>query len=87
MLATEQPIDVPGLHRRIRRMIENAESFVAMLPSEAAGVVFLDGDRPVQPDVTALDRYRRNPSAPRGRLPSSAEISRAMPERYGEPKR
>jgi hypothetical protein len=40
----------------------------------------------VQPDVNALDKYRRNPGAPRGLWPSSPEISRAMLERYGEPK-
>src|SRR5471030_323477 len=52
-LATEQPIDVPGLHRRIRSMIEDAEGFIASLPSDAVGVVFMDGDKPVQPDVNA----------------------------------
>jgi hypothetical protein len=85
-LATEAPVDVPGLHRRIRRMIEDAESFIASLPSDAVGVVFMDGDKPVQPDVNALDRYQRNPGAPRGVWPSSPEISRAMLERYGAPK-
>jgi hypothetical protein len=86
VLATERPIDVPGLHRRIRRMIEDAESFITKLPSDAVGVVFLDGDKSVQPDVTALDKYRRNPGAPRGLWPTSPEISRAMLERYSEPK-
>jgi hypothetical protein len=85
-LATEEPIDVPGLHRRVRSMIEEAESFIARLPSDAVGVIFMDGEKPVQPDVNALDRYRRNPGAPRGLWPSSPEISRAMLERYGEPK-
>ncbi len=65
-LATVQPIDVPGLHRRIRRMIEDAENFIARLPSDAVGVVFLDGDKPVQPDLTMLEKYQRNPGAPRG---------------------
>ena len=86
VLATEQPIDVPGLHRRIRHMIEDAETFIAKLPSDAVGVVFMDGDKPVQPDVTALDKYQQNPGAPRGFWPSSPEISRAMLERYGKPK-
>ena len=39
-----------------------------------------------QPDVTALDRYHRNPGAPRSFWPSSSEISRAMLERYGDAK-
>ena len=59
---------MPGLHRRIRAMIDDAESFIAKLPSDAVGVIFMDGDRPVQPDVGALDKYQRNPGAPRGLL-------------------
>jgi hypothetical protein len=86
VLATEQPIDVRGLHRRIRGMIEDAEAFIAKLPSEAVGVIFMDDGNPVQPDVAVLDRYQRNPGAPRGLWPSSAEISCAMLERYGRPK-
>ena len=84
VLATAQPID--GLHRRIRRMIQEAESFIARLSSDAVGVVFIDGDKPVQPDVTALDKYQQYRGAPSGFWPSSPEISRAMVERYGKPK-
>jgi len=54
-----------------------------LLPSDAVGVIFMDGEKPVQPDVNALDKYRRNPGAPRGFWPSSPEISRTMLERYG----
>ncbi len=83
VLATEQPVDVRGLHRRIRGMIEDAECFIAKLPSDAVGVVFLDGDKPVQPDVTALDRYQRNSGALGGVWPTSPDVARAMLERYG----
>ena len=85
-LATEQPVDVRGLHRRIRSMIEDAERFIANLPSDAVGVVFLDGDKPVQPNVNALDGYQRNPGAPAGVWPTSPDIGRTMLERYGRPK-
>lgn len=81
-LATEKPIDVPGLHRRIRGMIEDAENFIAKLPSDAVGVVFMDGDRPVQPDVMNLTIYGRNRGSHQGLWPSSAEIAQAMFERY-----
>jgi hypothetical protein len=84
-LATEHPVDVRALHRRIRAMIEDAERFIARLPSDAVGVIFMDGDTPVQPDVNALDRYRRNPGAPFGVWPSSPEITHAMLERYRKP--
>jgi hypothetical protein len=86
VLATEQPIDARGLHRRIRAMIEDAERFVARLPSDDVGVVFMDGDKPVQPDVTMLGTYRRNPGAPRGLWPSSPDITHAMLERHGKQK-
>ena len=86
VLATEQPIDVRGLHRRIRTMIEDAETFIAKLPSDAVGVIFIDGEKPVQPDVNALDTYQRRRGAPSGLWPSSPEISRAMLERHGKPR-
>lgn len=63
-------------------MIESAEAFIRRIPSEAVGFVFLDGDKPVQPDLDHLEKYRRNPGARRGLWPSSPEISNAMLERY-----
>jgi len=59
VLATTEPVDLRALHRRIRRMIADAESFIAKLPSEAVGVIFMDGDKAVQPDVNALKKYQR----------------------------
>ncbi len=85
VLAVERPIDVPELHRRIRRMIEDAESFISRIPSEAVGFIFLDKGTPVQPDLDALEKYQRNPGARRGLWPSSPEISSAMFERYKKP--
>ena len=66
-------------------MLEDAETFISRLPSAAVGVVFLDGDKPVQPDVNALDRYQRNAGGKRGIWPSSADISSAMLERHHSP--
>ena len=85
VLAVERPIDVPELHRRIRRMIEDAEDFINRIPSEAVGFIFLDGGAPVQPDPDALEKYQRNPGARRGLWPSSSEISSAMLEHYKKP--
>ena len=70
VLATGQPIDVRGLHRRIRSRIEDAENFIAGLPSDAVGVIFMDGAKPVRPDVNALEAYQRNHGAPGGLRPS-----------------
>jgi nucleotidyltransferase AbiEii toxin of type IV toxin-antitoxin system len=86
VLATERPLDVPGLHRRIRSMLEDAEGFIGRIPSDAVGFVFLAGEKPVQPDVEALGKYRRHAGATGGVWPSSAQISSAMLEQYNKPK-
>jgi hypothetical protein len=82
VLATENPIDVPDFHRRIRRLIEDAERFISHIPSEAVGVIFLEEGKAVQPDLGRLEKYQRHSGAPGGVWPSSSEISRAMLERY-----
>ncbi len=84
VLAMEAPVEPRSLHRRIKAMLADAEAFIARLPSDAVGVLFLDGDKVVQPDLAALARYRRHAGARRGHWPSSPEIERAMLERYGE---
>jgi hypothetical protein len=81
-LATDRPLDVSELHRRIRSMIEDAERFIGRVPSDAVGFVFLDGERPVQPGIESLGQYEWRAGAPMGVWPSSPEISRAMLERY-----
>jgi len=63
VLATERPINVPDVHRRIRSMIEHAGQFVGRIPSDAVGFVFLEGGEPVQPDLEALEKYRRHAGA------------------------
>lgn len=82
VLATERPIDVPDLHRRIRSMLEEAGGFISRIPSDAVGAVFLERGKAVQPDLAALEKHQRHAGAPRGVWPSSPEISSAMLERY-----
>ncbi len=83
VLATEQPIDVPNLHRRIRNMLADAQQFISRIPSDAVGFVFLDPrGKAVQPDLDALDKYQRHAGTPGGIWPSSSEIVSAMLERY-----
>jgi len=78
VLATDRPIDVPSLHRRIHAMLHDAESFVRKLPSDAVGFVFLEGGTPVQPDVEKLASYQRHSGTLGGIWPSSPEITTAM---------
>ena len=84
VLATELPVNVSGLHRRIRNMIEDAERFISRIPSDAVGFVWLEAGRAVQPDLEALGKYQRHAGGRGGVWPSSPEISRAMLERYNE---
>lgn len=83
-LALDSPVDVPVLHRRIRSMIENAENFIHLIPSEDVGVVFLDNGKPVQPNLGQMMRYVRRAGSRRGLWPSSPEITSAMLDSYGE---
>jgi hypothetical protein len=85
VLATERPLDVSEVHRRIRGMIENAERFIGEIPSDDVGFVFLDGDKPVQPDMDTLAKYQRRAGARRGVWPSSTGISSAMLDHYQRP--
>ena len=81
-LATEAPVDPADLHRRIRAMIQDAEAFLAALPSDAIGVVFMEDGHAVQPDLTMLAQYHRHTGTSRGSWPSSPEISGAMLARH-----
>lgn len=87
VLATERPLDPSDVHRRIRRMIEDAERFISRVPSDAVGLLFLKQGTPVQPDVEALGHYQRHTGSPGGIWPTSPEISAAMLERHGQDSR
>jgi hypothetical protein len=82
-LAVATPLDPRQTHRRIKTMLEDAAAFIQLLPSDAVGFLFLDGDRPTQPDPALLDRYTKRGGARRGCWPSSSEIGTAMLEHYG----
>jgi hypothetical protein len=84
VLATDVPIDVAALHRRIRTMLDDALAFLSALPSDAVGFVFLQDGKPVQPDVKTLALYQRHAGSSGGVWPSSPEIAAAMFERYNK---
>ena len=85
-IATAEPIEIERLHRRIRKMLDDAAGFIAGLPSDDVGFVFLDGEKLVQPAPGETARYSKRPGSRRGIWPSSPEISRAMLSNYGTPK-
>jgi hypothetical protein len=85
VLAMEHTIDVSSLHLRIRDMIEDAESFISRIPSDDVGVVFLEDEKPVQPDLGDMQKYQRRRGSRKGLWPTSSEISSAMLEHYKKP--
>lgn len=77
-LAAEPPIEPDNVLRRLRAALDAADQFVAAMPSEKAGLLFLDAGRPVQPDPSRLDAYITHAPRRRGHWPSSPEITAAM---------
>jgi len=84
-LSADPPLDPRKLQSRIRAMLDAAETFIATLPSEAVGFLFMESGKPVQPDITALEKYHRHQGAPSGLWPSSSDISKSMLEHYKNP--
>jgi hypothetical protein len=83
-LITTEPIDPAAVLNRLRAALEQAEAFVARMPTEKAGLLFLDNGRVVQPDPEHLDRYETHAGQRRGHWPTSSEITSAMLERYNQ---
>jgi hypothetical protein len=83
-LVTDEPIDPVDILTRLRSALDQAEAFVAHMPTDKAGLLFLENGRIVQPDPDHLDRYQTHAGQRRGHWPSSTEITSAMLERYNQ---
>lgn len=83
-VASDPPIDPGATMIRLREFLGEAEAFVARMPTEKAGVLFLKDGRVVQPDPERLEDYEMHAGQRRGQWPSSLEISAAMVDRYGK---
>jgi hypothetical protein len=81
-LVTSEPLAPEAVMGRLRAALDDAETFVARMPSEMVGLLFLKDGRVVQPDPDHLDDYQTHAGQRRGHWPGSAEISAAMVERY-----
>lgn len=81
-LKMSRQITAAELSRKLRAALNEAEAFVLKMPSEKAGLLFLDGDRLVQPDPSRLDDYRMHAGQHGGHWPSSSEIASAMLEAW-----
>ena len=83
-LQMSEPFDPKIIATRLRAVLEDAEEFVGQMPTDKVGLLFLEGDKVVQPDPGRLQDYQTHAGQRRGQWPSNAEISAAMFERAQE---
>jgi hypothetical protein len=81
-LDADAPLDAAVVMEKLRAALDDAEKFVAAMPSDKAGALFLKDGKPVQPDPTRLDQYVEHRGRRGGHLPTSPDVARAMLERH-----
>lgn len=84
-LISSEPLNPKDILGRLRGALDEAEAFVAQMPTEKAGLLFLKGGHVIQPDPSRLGEYQTHAGQRRGQWPASPEISAAMLERYQQP--
>ena len=70
---------------RLRTALDEAEAFVARMPTDKMGLLFLEAGTAIQPDPDRLTDYQIHAGQRQGVWPSSSEITTAMLERYKTP--
>jgi hypothetical protein len=83
-LQMSEPIDPQAIMGRLREALDAAEAFVARMPTDKLGLLFLKGDKVVQPDRDLLPDYPTHAGRRRGHWPSNSEITAAMFERAAQ---
>jgi len=84
-VASDPPVDAALTMQRLRQSLDEADAFVARMPTDKMGLLFLAEGKVLQPDPEKLDSYAEHAGKRQGHWPSSPEISNAMFERYGKP--
>jgi len=85
-LALTEPVDAALVSQTLRKILEEAETFIRAMPHGEEGLLFLKDNLPIQPDPNSLDKYNRHSGTRRGIWPGSPEISSAMIDHYKNPK-
>lgn len=83
-LQSSEPLDPKDITARLRAALDEAEAFIARMPTDKIGLLFLEAGEVVQPDPDRLDDYQTHAGQRRGQWPGSPEISSAMFERYNK---
>ncbi|MBF0565724.1 MAG: hypothetical protein HQK89_10810 [Nitrospirae bacterium] len=84
-VASVPPVDAAEIMTRLRQVLDEADAFVARMPTDKIGVLFLKDGKVVQPDPDRLEDYQTHTGQRRGQWPSSPEIAAAMLEKYEPP--
>lgn len=84
-LASAEPIDPPAVLAKLRTALDEAEAFVARMPTDKLGLLFLKAGKVVQPDPARLEDYETHAGQIRGHWPSTAGHAKAMLEQFGKP--
>lgn len=85
-IASDPPVDPGAVMARLRNVLNEAEMFVAQMPTDKVGLLFMKEGQVVQPDPTRLQNYQTHAGQRRGQWPTSAEITTAMLENYRKPR-
>jgi hypothetical protein len=85
-VASDPPIDAAETMSRLRRALDAADTFIARMPTDRAGLLFLADGKVVEPDPNRLDRYTTHAGQRRGHWPGGVEIDGAMLERHDKEK-
>ena len=82
-VASEPPVDPGAVMTRLRQALDDADAFVMRMPTDHAGLLFLQGGAAVQPDPDRLADYQTHAGQRRGHWPSSPGVTAAQLERCG----
>jgi hypothetical protein len=83
-LQSRDPLDPKDITARLRSALDGAEAFVARMPTDKLGLLFLKEGKVVQPDPDNLAAYQTHAGRRQGQWPGSPEIAAAMCERYNK---
>jgi hypothetical protein len=81
-LSSAKPIDPGLITQKLRAALDDADAFVARMPTDKLGVLFLQAGEVVQPDPDRLNAYDTHAGQLRGHWPTNADITAAMFGRF-----
>jgi len=83
-VAASEPLDPQAIVTKLRAALDEAQSFVARMPTDHVGLLYLENGQAVLPDPGRLNAYQTHAGQRRGHWPTNADITAAMFERYND---